>query len=184
MYVHLVAETLLSVFLDACEDTNRISLKLVDGNSVRRVERQSDHSLLCREVDADHHIVVSYVARLQFLEVLRTLMYFVVVLNLFVCYPDRAQASGFSGHDINAVTEVDRQFLNARACKLEHLVLNNAALECSLYERDGNVVRTNTLLGLAFEPYENHLRSVDIPSVLEELLNKLATTFTNTHVAE
>ena len=184
MYVYLVAEALLRVFLDACEDANRVSLKLVDSNCVRRVERQSNHSLLRREVDANHHVVVSNVARLQFLEVLRTFMYVVVVLHLFVCNPDRAQAGGLGSHNVDAVTEVDRQFLHARACELEHLVLHNAALECSLHERDSHVVRTYALLRFALEPYEHHLRCVDVPSVLEQLLHELATAFANTHVAE
>ena len=184
MHVYLVTETLLCVFLDACEDAHRVGLKFVDSNCVRRVERQSDHRLLRREVNANHHIVVSYVARLQFLEVLRTLVYVVMVLHLFVCNPDRAQASGLGSHDVDTVTEVDRQLFNARTCELEHLVLHSAALECSLNERDSHVVRTYALLGLALEPYEHHFRCVDVPCVLEQLLHELAAAFANAHVTE
>ena len=88
MYVHLIAETLLCVFLYACKYTYRVGLKLVDCNSVRRMERQCNHRLLCREVDAYHHVVVSHVARLQFAIVLRTLVYFVMVLHLVVGNPN------------------------------------------------------------------------------------------------
>ena len=88
MHVHLITETLLCVFLYACKYTYRVGLKLVDCNSVRRVERQCYHRLLCREVDAYHHVVVSYVARLQFAIVLRTLVYFVMVLHLVVGNPN------------------------------------------------------------------------------------------------
>ena len=64
MYVDLRAETLLGVFLDALQDADGVGLQLVDGHSIRRVERQSNHGLLCGEVDADHSIVVGYLARL------------------------------------------------------------------------------------------------------------------------
>ena len=184
MYVYLITETLLGIFLYACKYAYRVGLKLMDCNSVRRVERQCNHRLLCREVDAYHHVVVSYVARLQFAIVLRTLVDVVVVLHLFVSHPDRAQASSLSSHDIDAVTEVDRQVLDARTCKLQHLILNHAALECSLNERDGNVVRTNTLLRCALKPYQYYLRCVDIPCVLKKLLHELAATFADTHVAQ
>ena len=40
------------------------------------------------------------------------------------------------------------------------------------------------LAGLAFEPYKNYLRGVDVPGVAKQLLNKLAATFTYTHVTE
>ena len=107
-----------------------------------------------------------------------------MVLHLFVCNPDRAQASGLGSHDVDTVTEVDRQLFNARTCELEHLVLHSAALECSLNERDSHVVRTYALLGLALEPYEHHFRCVDVPCVLEQLLHELAAAFANAHVTE
>ena len=45
-------------------------------------------------------------------------------------------------------------------------------------------MRTDTLLRLAFEPDEDHLRSIDVPSVVEKLFYELSTTFTDTHAAE
>ena len=45
-------------------------------------------------------------------------------------------------------------------------------------------MRADTLLRLAFEPNQHNLRSVDVPSVVEELLHQLAATFAHTHTAE
>ena len=45
-------------------------------------------------------------------------------------------------------------------------------------------MRADTLLRLAFEPNQNNLRSVDVPSVVEELLHELTATFSDTHAAE
>ena len=45
-------------------------------------------------------------------------------------------------------------------------------------------MRTDTFLRFAFEPNENYLRSVDVPSVVEKLFYELSTTFTYTHATE
>ncbi len=45
-------------------------------------------------------------------------------------------------------------------------------------------MRADALLRLAFEPNQNNLRGVDVPSVVEELLDKLTATFSDTHAAE
>ena len=104
--------------------------------------------------------------------------------HLVVGHPDRAEAGGLSGHDIDTITEVDGQVLHARACKLQHLVLHEATLEGCLHERDSNVVRTYALLRSTLEPYEYHFGSIDVPSVLQQLFYKLATAFADAHVTE
>ncbi len=45
-------------------------------------------------------------------------------------------------------------------------------------------MRADTLLRLAFEPNQNDLRGVDVPSVMEELLYELTATFSDTHAAK
>ena len=156
----------------------------MDGESVAGVVGQGDHTLLSAQVDLDHAVIVSHLTRLENAEVLGTLVNLVVVLNLVIGNPDRAQAGGLGGHDVDTVTEVDGQVLHARASELEHLVLYKAALEGSLNERDSNIVGTYTLLGCAFQPYQDNLGSVDVPSVAQQLLHELATTFANAHVTE
>ena len=111
-------------------------------------------------------------------------MHPVILLNLLVGNPDRAEAGGLGGHHVDSVTEVGRKGGHARACELKHLVLHETVLEHGLDEGDGHVVRADTLLRLAFEPNQNNLRSVDVPSVVEELLHKLTATFAHTHAAE
>ena len=111
-------------------------------------------------------------------------MHPVILLNLLVGNPDRAEAGGLGGHHVDSVTEVGREGSHARAGELKHLVLHETVLEHGLDEGDGHVVRADTLLRLAFEPNQHNLRSVDVPSVVEELLHKLTATFAHTHAAE
>ncbi len=180
----LVAEALAGVFLDPLEDLDRIGLELMDGVGVGRVERKGDHALLGGQVDADHAVVVRDLAGLQFLIRLGTLVEFEVLLDRLVGDPDGAEAGGLGGHHVDAVAEVDREFLDAGAGKLEDLVLHETALEHGLHQGDGDIVRAHAVARLALQPHENDLGSVDVPGVLEELLHQLATAFADTHVAQ
>ena len=182
--LHLVAKALLGVLLDLAQDLDGIGLQLVDGECVAGVVGQGDHTLLSAQVDLDHAVVVSHLTGLEHLEVLGTLVNLVVVLHLVVGNPDRAQAGGLGGHDVDTVTEVDGQVLHAGAGKLEDLVLNKAALERGLYQRDSNVVGTYALAGSTLEPNEDNLGSVDVPSVAQQLLHELTTAFAHAHVTE
>ena len=108
----------------------------------------------------------------------------VVLLHFFVCDPDRREASRLGRHNVDTVTEVDRQILHAGACKFEHFVFHKAVLKHSLYQRDGYIVRTYTLAGSAFEPNQNYFGCVDIPSVAKQLLHEFAAAFADAHITE
>ena len=86
------------------------------------------------QVNLDHCVIVSNLAGLQLTIVLWTLVNLVVVLNLVVGNPDRAQASGLGCHDVDTVTEVDGQLLNARASKLKNFVLHETALKSGFHQ--------------------------------------------------
>jgi len=146
--------------------------------------RQGDHRLLLGEVDAHHAIVVGHLARAQLLVVLRTTVELIVLADLLVRHPDRAQTGGLGSHHVDAVAEIDRKVGDAGAGKLQHLVLDKATLEDCLDQRDGDVVGTDTVARRALKPNEDHLRGVDVPGVAEELLDKLTTTLADTHVAQ
>ena len=178
------AEFLLSVLLDFLQNLDGIGLQFVNRHGVRRVERQCNHRLLLREVDLDHCVVVSDLAGLQFLVALGALVDFVVMLHFVIGHPNRAQTGRLSRHNVNTVTEVDGQVLHARTSEFEHLVLHETALERSLHERNGHVVRADTLLRSTFEPNEYHFGSVDVPSVLQQLFYEFTTAFADAHVTE
>ncbi len=148
------------------------------------MERKSDHSLLFVKVYTDHAIIICHLARTQFTVVLRTLVYVVVMLDLFVCNPYGAEASCLGGHDVDAIAEIDRQVLHAGACKLKHFVFYKAAVEHSLYQRYGHIVRAYTLARASFKPHQDHFRSLDVPGIVKKLFNKLSATFADTHVSE
>ena len=104
--------------------------------------------------------------------------------HLVVRHPDGGEAGRFGRHHVDTVSEVNRQVLHARACKLEHLVLDKSVLKYGLDERYGHVVRTDALARRAFQPHEHHLGRVDVPGVAQELLGQFAAAFAHAHVAE
>ena len=106
------------------------------------------------------------------------------MLHLVVGHPNRTQTGRFSRHNVDTVTEVDGQVLHAGAGKFQHLVLHETALKRCFHERNCHVVRADTLLRSAFEPYEHHFGSVDVPSVLQQLLYQLTTAFADAHITE
>ena len=182
--MHFLAVAALGVFLYLVQDLDRVLLQLVYCECMRGVIGQGDHRLLGRQVDAYHGVIVGDIARLQHLEVGRTLVYLVVMLHLVVGDPYRAQACGLGGHDIDAIAEVDGQVLHARAGKLEHLVLYKSALEGGFHQRDGHIVRTYALAGTSLKPHQHYLGSIDVPGVVEQLLHELAAAFTHAHVTQ
>ena len=148
------------------------------------MERKGDHALLAGEVDADHAVVPRDLSGLELLEGLGTAMGLVVSLNSLIGDPDGAEAGGLGGHHIDSVTEVNRELLDARAGELKDLILDETALECGLDKGYGHIMRADTMLRFAFKPHKNDLGSVDVPSVMEKLLDKLTATFADTHAAQ
>ncbi len=181
---HLVAETLAGVLLDLAENLGRIGLELMDGIGVGRMERKSDHALLSGEVDLDHAVVVCDLAGLEFFVGVGAAVHLVVFLDFLVGDPDGAEAGGLGCHHVDSVTEVGGQLGHSGACELEDLVLDEAALEDGLHERDRDIMRTYTMARLALKPYEDHFRGIDVPRIAEKLLNELAAAFANSHVSE
>ena len=74
------------------------------------------------QLNCDRAIVQRAVSRFQLGIVVAAAVYLKIALHLAVGAPDRTEAGGLCGHDVNSATEVHAQFLNARADELEYLV--------------------------------------------------------------
>ena len=125
----------------------------MDGVGVAGVEGESNHRFLLAQVDANHAVVVSHLARTQFLVILRTVVNLIVMFHLVVGNPDRAQTGCLRGHDVDAVAEVDGKVFHTGAGKLKHLVLHEAIVEHGFHQRDSHIVGADALTGSTFEPY-------------------------------
>ena len=183
IHLHFVTVAFAGIFLHLAQNAFGVCLQFVNGVGIRGVIGQSNHTFLLTEVDANHTIVVGRGTRFQFAEILGPTVYFVMVFHLLVGNPNTAQASGFGSHDVDTVAKVNRQVLHARSGKFKHFVLDKAIVEHRLYHRNGHIVRTNTALGCPFEPYQHYFGRIDVPSVVQQLLHKFATTFANAHIA-
>ena len=72
----------------------------------------------------------------------------VIFLDFVISDPDGAETGGLSGHHVDSVTEVDREFLDTGASELKNLILDETALKYFFDKRDGHIVRSNSVLGL------------------------------------
>ncbi len=179
-----VAKALLGIFLNGLQYLFRVCLKLVDRHGIRGVVRKGYHGLLAGEVHGYHRIVICHCTGPELLVSLRTVMHLEVLFYLLIGDPNGAEAGGFGGHDIDAVTEVYGQFLYAGTCELKHLVLYETAFEGSLDKGDSHIMRADAPLGLTLEPYQHHLGCLDVPGVLQELLHEFTAAFAHAHVAK
>ena len=137
----------------------------MDSVGVGRVEGKCDHGLLLVKVDADHSVVVCSAVGLKFFVVLAVAMSVIVLLHFLVCNPDRAEAGGFGGRDVDSVAGSRWGGSSHRGSEFKHFVFDETVVEDSLHERDGHVVRADAFAGLAFQPNGAHFRGVDVPRV-------------------
>ena len=148
------------------------------------MEGKRYHRLHSREVDLNHSVVVGNARRREALVFLGTTVCDIVLLGHLVGLPDRRETGRLGGHNVNAVTEINREVLHAGADELKHLVLDKAILECRTDERDSHVVGANALFGSARQIDEDYLGRFYIISVLKKLLYKLRATLADTHSAK
>ncbi|MPM98523.1 hypothetical protein SDC9_145711 [bioreactor metagenome] len=129
------------------------------------MERQRDHRLDRRKIDFDHRIVVRDAAGLGLAVHFLATMDFIIFAHPRVSLPDRRKARGLGRHHVDAVPKIDREFRNAGADELHHLVFYQAVLEHRAAERDRDVVRADARAGFARKVYEHHLRRVHIVGI-------------------
>ena len=137
----------------------------MDGPGVGGMEGQGDHGLYLAQIDGDHLIIVGNLAGMQFLVVLRALVGFVEAACDLICLPNGAEAGGFGGHHVDAVTEVDGQFADAGTYKLQYLIVHKAALKGSLHQCDGHIVGADAPAWLAGQIDHDRFRHGSVPSV-------------------
>ena len=184
VHLHLVAVAFACVFFHLAQDAFRFGLQFVNGIGVGGVEGQGNHRLLRAQVDTDHAVVVSHLARAEFAVVLGAVVQLIVVAHLLVCRPDGTEAGRFRRHHVDAVAEIRGKFLHAGAGELKYFIFYEAIFKHSLDQRNGHVVRSHAPPGLAFEPYEHHLRSLDVPRVAQQLFGQFAAAFAHAHAAQ
>lgn len=74
-------------------------------------------------------------------------MYFIILSNRLIRRPDRAETSGFSGHNVYSAAVIHAQIFLAVPYKFQHLILYPAAGKHLFNKRYGYVVRPTPGLG-------------------------------------
>ena len=67
--------------------------------------------------------------------------------------------------------------------KLQHFVFHIAVGEGGRHQRNGHILRADTLAGFALQPDQHHFRCRHIVGVFQQLLHQLAAAFAHAHAA-
>ena len=180
----LRAEALLSLLLDGVQQLVRMGEELADGIGVGRVERQRDHRLDRVERDVHHAVVIRALLHLQRAVRLPAAVHGEVFLHARIRLPDGRKAGRLRGHHVDAVAEIHRQRGHARAGKLEHAVLDKAALKRRLHQRQRHIVRADAPLRRAGQVHEHDLRLRHVVGAAQQLLDQLRPALAHAHGAE
>ena len=105
-------------------------------------------------------------------------------LCFFVCYPDGGKAGRFGRHDVDPVTEINRQFLDTGTGKFENLILDKSVFEGRADKSERDVMRTDAFFRFTRQIHQNHFRRLDVVGTLHQLLDQLSTTFADRESAQ
>ena len=108
----------------------------------------------------------------------------VILFDFVVSLPDRAEASRFGSHDVNAVSEIYRKVFYAGTYKLQHFVFHEAVFKHSFAKSDCDVVRTYAVTRLSFEVNADDFGIVNVVSVFKQLFDKFGTAFAYAHCSQ
>ena len=148
------------------------------------MERQSRHRLNCRQVDLDKPVVLRALGYSELLISLTSPVSLVPGFHGIVRLPDRREAGGLRRHNVDAHSVVHRQGRDARAREFDHLVLDEAFIVDGAAEGDCDVLRTDSVAGLARKPAEYDLRLLYIVGILKKLTDDLGSALSDAHRAE
>ena len=112
------------------------------------MEGQRDHRFDGRKVNFDHPVVVCNLTGVQLAVTFGVSVQFIELMGRFIGLPDRGQAGGFGGHDVDAQTEVVGEARNARPDEFENPVGDKPLFEDSAAECDRDVMRADAVAGL------------------------------------
>ena len=170
---------LICRFLRLPQDIARVLLQLPDRSHVGGVHGQGDGALDGAQVHSDAARIVGDFRRLKPLEILGPSVEGKIFLCPLVRCPNRGPASGFGGHNINAVAVLDRQTGHAGAYKFHDLIFYITALIDRADNGQGNIVGAYAGAGGSGEIDRNHLRPGEAVGPAQQLLGQLSAPLTH-----
>ena len=102
-------------------------------------------------------------------------------LHLVIGSPDRGQTGGLCCHNINTDTVINTQIGYARSDKLHHFVFYKSVGKYFTDNGKRDILRSDTLLRGTCQVNADNSRHINIVSLIQKLLYKLRTTFSNCH---
>ena len=158
--------------------------QLAQRDGLGRMEGKRRHGLEFREVDFDAAVIIRTLFDAQRAVSVRPAVDGEIFFDLLVRLPDGAQTCRLGRHHVNADAEIHREILDAGARELKDLIFDVAVFIRRTAKRDGYIVRPHAMGHFARQPDEHDLRLCNIICVLQQLLDKLGSAFSNAHRAD
>ena len=102
-------------------------------------------------------------------------------LHLVIGSPDGRQTGCFCCHNIDTDTVINTQIGHARSDKLHHFILYKSVGKYFTDNGKCDILRTDTFLRGTCQVNADNSRHINIVSLIQKLLYKLRTTFSNCH---
>ena len=166
------------------QNIDSIFIQFTDGINIGGMERQGDHRLYLGKIDCDNAVVISDSTGCELLVFVFSAVDSEIAVGFLIGDPDGGKTGGFGRHNVDAVAEFDGQIGNAVTDEFEHAVLDKAVSKRRTDQRKCNVLRTDTVCGLARQVYRDNFGTCDIVSSLAQLLDQLRTAFADCHRTE
>ncbi len=161
-----------------------IGLELANGIGIRGMEGQRNHWLHLIQGNLDQIIIPGSLCRIHLLICFTATQHVKTVLGCLICAPDRAEAGGFRGHNINTAAVIHGQIFYTRAKELQHCIFHRAGLKHRANQIQRHVLRANAGLGLTRQIDCDHLGISDIVSPVQQLLHQFRSTFAKGNCAK
>ncbi len=103
------------------------------------------------------------------------------LLHLVIGSPDGRQTGCLCCHNIDTDTVINTQIGHARSDKLHHFILYKSVGKYFPDNGKCDILRADTLLRGTCQVNADNSRHINIVSLIQKLLDKLRTTFSNCH---
>ena len=165
------------------EQIFQILIKGVDGNGAGGVEGQGDHTFDGGKIHFENRVIVCALLRMQGAIIIAAAMDGQRFLYHIIGLPDRAEAGGLRGHDIDAASVVHGKTGDTGAEELHNGIFYGAGGKGLLDDAQRHILRAHAGAGLAGEVDTDHRGHIHVIGTAQQLLDQLRPALADGHGA-
>ena len=179
--IYCAIQTYQCLLLYFMKNIFQIRINFIDCVYIGRMERHCNHRFDLTQIHIHHTVIVRHCSRIQFFIITLTSVNLIELADLLIRLPDRRQAGGLCGHNIDTDTEICTQLIHTGTDKFHNLIIHISITKCRTDNCQCYILRTDTLPRLAVQIDCNDLRHADIVSLIQQLLYKLRSALAHCH---